>query len=71
MNMCGRKVVGNGCNENDPSDLDSYRFGVPNKEFRLALARACFEESQHCPEHNDRHRPYRRTTENLATNCVL
>jgi hypothetical protein len=31
----GRKVVGNGCNEN----LDSYCLGVPNKEFRLALVR--------------------------------
>lgn len=35
----GRKVVGNGCDENDPNDLTSYCLGVPNKEFRLALAR--------------------------------
>ena len=35
----GRKVVGNGCNETNPNDLDSYCLGVPNKEFRLALAR--------------------------------
>jgi hypothetical protein len=35
----GRKVVGNGCNESNPDDLTSYCLGVPNKEFRLALAR--------------------------------
>jgi hypothetical protein len=35
----GRKVAGNGCNENTPNDLDSYCLGVPNKEFRLALSR--------------------------------
>jgi hypothetical protein len=35
----GRKVVGNGCNESNPGDLSSYCLGVPNKEFRLALAR--------------------------------
>jgi hypothetical protein len=35
----GRKVVGNGCDESNPSDLTSYCLGVPNKEFRLALAR--------------------------------
>lgn len=35
----GRKVVGNGCNENTPDDLNSYCLGVPNKEFRLAVAR--------------------------------
>jgi len=39
----GRKVVGNGCNENAPNDLTSYCLGVPNKEFRLALARPFFE----------------------------
>jgi hypothetical protein len=32
-------VVGNGCNESDPNDLTSYCLGVPNKEFRLAVAR--------------------------------
>jgi Carboxypeptidase regulatory-like domain len=36
----GRKVVGNGCNENNPNDLTSYCLGVPNQEFRLALSRA-------------------------------
>lgn len=36
----GRKVVGNGCNESTPNNLDSYCLGVPNKEFRLALSRA-------------------------------
>jgi hypothetical protein len=35
----GRKVLGNGCNENTPDDLDSYCLGVANKEFRLALSR--------------------------------
>jgi hypothetical protein len=35
----GRKVVGNGCDESNPHDLDSYCLGVANKEFRLALAR--------------------------------
>ena len=35
----GRKVVGNGCNQNTPDDLNSYCLGVPNKEFRLALSR--------------------------------
>ncbi len=35
----GRKVLGNGCNESRPDDLDSYCLGVPNKEFRLAVAR--------------------------------
>jgi hypothetical protein len=40
----GRKVVGNGCSEaaylsGDPNALNYYCLGVPNKEFRLALAR--------------------------------
>jgi hypothetical protein len=35
----GRKVVGNGCNENTPNDLDSYCLGAPNKEFRLSVNR--------------------------------
>lgn len=35
----GRKVIGNGCNESSTGDLTSYCLGVPNKEFRLALAR--------------------------------
>ena len=35
----GRRAVGNGCNENNPSDLTSYCLGVPNKEFRLSVAR--------------------------------
>ena len=39
----GKKVVGNGCNENTPNDLDSYCYGVPNKEFRLSLARPFLE----------------------------
>jgi len=37
----GRKVVGNGCS--NPNDLTSYCLGVPNKEFRLALARPFLE----------------------------
>jgi hypothetical protein len=39
----GRKVVGNGCDESNPHDLTSYCLGVPNKEFRLALARGFLE----------------------------
>ncbi|HMD47945.1 MAG TPA: hypothetical protein VKG79_02560, partial [Bryobacteraceae bacterium] len=35
----GQKVVGNGCNENNPGDLASYCLGVPNQEYRLALVR--------------------------------
>jgi len=35
----GRKVVGFGCNERTPDNLDSYCLGVPNREFRLALSR--------------------------------
>ncbi len=35
----GRKVVGNGCDENNPNNLTAYCLGVPNKEFRLAFAR--------------------------------
>ena len=35
----GRKVVGNGCDESNPNNLTSYCIGVPNKEFRLAVAR--------------------------------
>ena len=40
----GRKVVGNGCNENsylsgDPNALNVYCLGIPNKEFRFAAAR--------------------------------
>ena len=40
----GRKVVGNGCNENsylngDPNALNEYCLGVPDKEFRFAAAR--------------------------------
>ena len=35
----GRKVVGTGCDQSTPNDLDSYCIGVPNREFRLALAR--------------------------------
>jgi hypothetical protein len=39
----GRKAVGNGCNESNPNDLDSYCLGVPNKEFRLAVVRPFLE----------------------------
>lgn len=34
----GRKVLGNGCNESNPDDT-AYCIGVPNKEFRLSVAR--------------------------------
>jgi hypothetical protein len=33
------KIVGNGCNESSPNDMTSDCFGVPNKEFRLSVAR--------------------------------
>ncbi len=39
----GKKVVGNGCNPSNPNDLTSYCVGVPNREFRLALARPFLE----------------------------
>ncbi len=44
----GRKVVGNGCNENnflngDPNALHEYCLDVPNKEFRLAVVRPFME----------------------------
>ena len=44
----GRKVVGNGCNEasylsGDPNALNYYCLGVPNREFRLAVARPFLE----------------------------
>jgi|HubBroStandDraft_1064217.scaffolds.fasta_scaffold04126_11 hypothetical protein len=44
----GRKVVGNGCSEaaylsGDPNALNYYCVGVPNKEFRFALARPFLE----------------------------
>ena len=39
----GRKVVGNGCDQNTPNDLTSYCLGVPNKEFRLAVVRSFLE----------------------------
>jgi Carboxypeptidase regulatory-like domain len=35
----GRKVVGNGCSESAPNDLNAYCYGVPNQEYRIALAR--------------------------------
>ena len=44
----GRRVVGNGCSENsytsgDPSALNYYCVGVPNKEFRFAVSRPFLE----------------------------
>ena len=36
----GRNVVGNGCDASRPEDLTAYCTGVPNKEVRLAVARA-------------------------------
>jgi hypothetical protein len=39
----GQKVVGNGCNENNPNNLTSYCFGVPNQEYRIALVRPFLE----------------------------
>jgi Carboxypeptidase regulatory-like domain len=34
----GRKVLGNGCNESNSGDT-AYCLGIPNKEFRLSVAR--------------------------------
>jgi len=39
----GKKVVGNGCDESNPNNLTPYCAGVPNKEFRLAVARSFLE----------------------------
>ncbi len=44
----GRRVVGNGCNEasylsGDPSALNYYCLGLPNKELRFAVARPFFD----------------------------
>jgi hypothetical protein len=39
----GKKAVGNGCDESDPTNLTAYCVGVPVKEFRLALARPFLE----------------------------
>jgi hypothetical protein len=39
----GRKVVGTGCNESSPDDTTAYCLGVPNREFRLAVARPFLE----------------------------
>ncbi len=45
----GRRVVGNGCSESsymrgDPQALSYYCLGVPDKEFRLAVARSFLDE---------------------------
>jgi hypothetical protein len=65
----GRKVVGNGCDESNPNDLTSYCLGVPNKEFRLALARPFLEGRIMVGLNMMIARGYTgQTTENFATN---
>ncbi len=64
----GRKVVGNGCNESNPDDLTSYCLGVPNKEFRLALARPFLQGKINVGVNMMIARGYTgQTTENFAT----
>ena len=65
----GRKVVGNGCDESNPNDLTSYCLGVPNKEFRLALARPFLEGRINIGLNMMIANGYTgQTTENFATN---
>jgi hypothetical protein len=64
----GRKVVGNGC---DPADLTSYCLGVPNKEFRLAVARPFLEGKINVGVNAMLASGYTgQTTENFATDYV-
>ncbi len=64
----GQKVVGNGCNENDPANLTSYCLGVANKEFRLALSRPFFDGKLNIGLNTMLARGYTgQTTENFAT----
>jgi hypothetical protein len=64
----GRKVVGNGCNESNPDDLTSYCLGVPNKEFRLSLARPFLAGKMNVGVNMMIARGYTgQTTENFAT----
>ena len=64
----GRKVVGNGCNENNPNDLNSYCLGVANKEFRLSVARPFLEGKVNLGVNMLIARGYTgQTTENFAT----
>jgi len=68
----GRKVVGNGCNESVPNDLTSYCLGVPNKEFRLAVARPFLAGRINVGVNMMIARGYTgQTTENLATDYKL
>jgi hypothetical protein len=65
----GRKVVGNGCDENNPNDLSSYCLGVPNKEFRLSVVRPFLEGRIDVGVNMMIARGYTgQTTENFATN---
>jgi hypothetical protein len=64
----GRKVVGNGCDENTPNALDSYCLGVPNTEFRLALSRPFLDGKINVGLNMMIARGYTgQTTENFAT----
>ncbi|MDE3199015.1 MAG: TonB-dependent receptor [Acidobacteriota bacterium] len=40
----GRRVLGNGCNESQPDNLDAYCVGLPVKEVRLSLSRTFWNE---------------------------
>jgi hypothetical protein len=63
-----RQVLGNGCNESNPNDLTSYCLGVPNKEFRLALARPFLNGKVNVGVNMMIARGYTgQTTENFAT----
>jgi hypothetical protein len=65
----GRKVVGNGCDANNPNNLTSYCLGVPNKEFRLAVVRPFLEGRVNVGLNMMIARGYTgQTTENFATN---
>jgi hypothetical protein len=64
----GKKVLGNGCNEATPDDLNSYCLGVPNQEFRFAIARPFLEGRIHVGVNTMFSRGYTgQTTENFAT----
>jgi hypothetical protein len=65
----GRKVVGNGCDENNPNDLTTYCRGVPNKEFRLGVVRPFLEGKINVGVNMMIARGYTgQTAENFATN---
>jgi hypothetical protein len=65
----GRKVVGNGCNEATPNDLNGYCYGVPNQEYRIALVRPFLEGKLNVGVNAMYARGFTgQTTENFAVN---